>query len=720
MRSEAVTAAYDFTSADVRAVIHAKALAADAVERAGHGHPGSAISLMPAGYTLYQAVLRHDPGDPLWLGRDRFVLSGGHSCLVQYVQLFLAGYRIDLDDFRAFRTPGTQLPGHPEFRLTPGVEMTTGPLAQGLAGAVGMAMAARRERHLFDPEAPQGASPFDHTIWVLAGDGDIQEGVAYEACSLAGTHELGNLVVIYDRNFISIEGDTDVAFTEDVTQRFLSQGWHVQEVDWRANNQYIEDVGAFHDALVAAKAETTKPSLIILDTVIAWPCPTKSDSASSHGAKLGAEEVAGLKLQLGLDPEVSFAMPDEVLEHTRRVIVRTSRARDEWEVAYAGWRAAHPDRAQLLDRLRAGLLPGGLREVLPHFTPGKPMPTRKASGVVLNALASLLPELWGGSADLGDSNMTVLEGESSFLARPTHDGAWPGGPGGRIMHFGVREHAMGQIVNGIALHGLTRAFGATFLVFSDFMRPAIRAAALMQIGAVFVWSHDSIGVGEDGPTHQPIEQVATMRAIPGFDVVRPADANEVSWAWKTVIERQDRPAALILSRQAIPIFPRADDDGAGGHALGAGDAGDGDELLAPASGVAFGAYVLAEPPEGLGLDVLLIATGSEVQLALGARDLLARDAIGARVISAPCLEWFAEQDPDYQASVLPPHVRARVSVEAGLTLGWRDYVGDAGITVGIDHFGSTGSGDHMMRQYGFTPENVAAQARISLRAARGF
>jgi transketolase len=699
----------DLTDLDRRAVAVSKALAADAVDQAGSGHPGTAISLAPAAYTLYQHVMRHDPADPAWPGRDRFVLSAGHSSLTQYVQLYLAGYGIELEDLAKLRQWGALLPGHPEYRHTPGVEMTTGPLGQGLASAVGMAMAARRERALFDPDAPAGTSPFDHAIYVIAGDGDIQEGVTAEASSLAGTQKLGNLIVLYDANQISIEGDTDIAFTEDVLARYEAYGWHVQDVDWRRGGDYHEDVAALASALETARATTDRPSIIQLHTIIAWPAPTKQNTGGAHGAKLGAAETAGLKQALGLDPERSFDVPPDVLEHTRLARARGAVAHAAWDRAIVQWRSQNPEGARLWDRLQAGRLPDGWAAALPAFPAGGAIASRAASGKVLTALAGTLPELWGGSADLAGSNNTTMIGEPSFAPEPSTIPAWPGGPGGRTLHFGIREHAMGAILNGISLHGPTRPYGGTFLVFSDYMRPPVRLAALMGLGSIFVWTHDSIGVGEDGPTHQPVEHVAALRAIPGLAVVRPADANEVAWAWKTILERPDQPAGLILSRQNLPTFARVSGPGTDEVDDGAADV----------AGVARGASVLAEAPDGLGLDVLLIATGSEVQLALAARKSLAAEGIGARVVSAPCLEWFAEQHEDYRESVWPAEVRARVAVEAGIGAPWRGLVGDAGRIVSIDGFGLPGDGDQVMRHFGFTAENVAAQARASLAEVRG-
>jgi transketolase len=706
-----VTAQPTFSDIDRRAVAISKALAADAVERAGSGHPGSAISLAPAAYLLYQRLVRHDPADPTWPGRDRFILSAGHTTLMLYIQLYLSGYGLELADIKNLRRFGSPTPGHPEFRHTPGVEMTTGPLGQGLASAVGMAMAARRERHLFDPDAAPGQSPFDHTIWVIAGEGDLQEGVTSEASSLAGTQKLGNLVVLFDQNRISIEGGTDIAFTEDSAARYEAYGWHVQHVDWTAGGAYREDADALAQALEAARAETDRPSIVVLHSIIGWPAPTKQNTGGIHGAKLGAQEVAGLKEALGLDPDKAFDVPPEVLAHARRAADRGAAAHTAWNGRFAQWQAANPERAALWDRLDARQLPPGWEAVLPEFPPGKPVSTRQASGAVLTALAPALPELWGGSADLAGSNNTTMAGQPSFAPEPTDGPAWPGGPGGRTLHFGIREHAMGSILNGIALHGPTRPYGGTFLVFSDYMRPPVRLAALMRLGPVFVWSHDSIGVGEDGPTHQPVEHLAALRAIPGFDVVRPADANETAQAWRAILERSDRPAGLILTRQNLPTPPRQAGPGASDVPV--------DDAVAPVSGVARGGYVLADPPAGLALDVVIAASGSEVQHALGARSALAAEGIGARVASFPCLEWFEEQDEAYRESVLPAAVRARVSVEAGIASPWRPLVGDAGRSVSIETFGAAGDGDLLMREFGFTAANVAAQARASMAAAAG-
>ncbi|MGK2855159.1 MAG: transketolase [Microbacteriaceae bacterium] len=687
-------------SIDNRAVDTARVLAADAVERVGNGHPGTAMSLAPVAYLLYQKVLRHDPADKDWLGRDRFILSAGHSSLTQYVQLYLGGYGLELEDLKALRTWGSKTPGHPEYGHTDGVEITTGPLGQGLASAVGFAYAARFERGLFDPDAPAGESAFDHHIYVIAGDGDLQEGVTSEASSLAGHQELGNLIVIYDSNQISIEDDTDIAFTEDVAARYLAYGWDVRTVDWKKGAEYREDIPELHAAIEAAKAQTGKPSLIILRTIIGWPSPTKQNTGKIHGSALGGEELAAVKTVLGFDPAQSFVVPDEVLAHTRAAVGRGARRRAEWQRGFDAWAAANPERKLLLDRLLAGALPEGLEDVLPVFEPGADVSTRAASGRVLGALGAVLPELWGGSADLAESNLTTIAGAASFVpaGRSTHE--WQGDRYGRVLHFGIREHAMGAILNGIVLHGPTRAYGGTFLIFSDYMRPAVRLAALMSVPSIFVWSHDSVALGEDGPTHQPIEQLATLRAIPGLDIVRPGDANEVGYAWLEILRRRGGPAGIALTRQNVAVFERGDGDARG-------------ETLASAAHVARGAYVLAEAPNG-SPDVILIATGSEVQLAVSAREALKAEGVNARVVSAPCLEWFEEQSPEYRESVLPAAVKARVSVEAGLALGWSRYVGDAGRSVSIEHFGASADWKRLFQEFGITTEHVVAAAKDSL------
>ncbi|UNK72293.1 transketolase [Microbacterium sp. H1-D42] len=684
---------------DRRAVDTARVLAADAVQKVGNGHPGTAMSLAPAAYLLYQRVMRHDPTDTDWLGRDRFVLSVGHSSLTQYVQLYLGGFGLELEDLESLRTWGSKTPGHPEYGHTKGVEITTGPLGQGLASAVGFAYAARYERGLFDPEAAAGASPFDHFVYVIAGDGDLQEGVTSEASSLAGHQKLGNLIAIYDSNQISIEGDTDVAFTEDVRARYEAYGWQVLEVDWRRTGQYVEDVQELDDAIAQGRAETTKPTMIILKTIIGWPAPTMSGTEKVHGNALGADEVAATKKVLGFDPEQSFVVEDAVIERTRELGARAADARAEWQKSFDAWAAANPERKALLDRLEAQALPAGIEGALPTFDAGKDVSTRAASGKVLNALAAEMPELWGGSADLAGSNNTTIDGAASFIPAEwsTHD--WKGSPYGRVLHFGIREHAMGAILNGITLHGPTRAFGGTFLIFSDYMRPAVRLAALMDIPSIFVWTHDSVALGEDGPTHQPVEQLASLRLIPNFTVVRPADANETAAAWLEILSRHGGPTGIALTRQNIPVFARGD-----GAASG--------DVFASAANTAKGAYVLADA--GGTPDVILIATGSEVQLAVEARETLAAEGVAARVVSAPSLEWFAEQDEAYRESVLPASVTARVSVEAGSVVGWRGIVGDRGRSVGIDHFGASADYKTLFQKFGITAEAVVAAARETI------
>ncbi len=686
---------------DLRAVDTVRLLAADAVQKAGNGHPGTAMSLAPLAYLLFQNVMVHDPADDQWLGRDRFVLSAGHTSLTLYIQLFLSGYGLETEDLRALRTWGSKTPGHPEFRHTRGVEITTGPLGQGLAAAVGMAMAARRERGLLDPEAEPGQSPFDHRVYAIASDGDMMEGVTSEASSLAGHQELGDLVVFYDHNQISIEDDTNVSFSEDVAARYAAYGWHVQSVNWRTPGGYSEDVDSLLRAINLAKEETSRPSLIVLSTIIGWPAPTSKDTGKAHGAALGADEVAATKKLLGFDPAQSFAVEEAVLRRARQAADRGHAAHAAWQPRYQAWRQENPDRAALLDRLQAGKLPDAWAEALPSFEPDPGgMATRKASGAVLTALASVLPELWGGSADLAESNNTSMDGADSFLPSRRQTRQWRGGPYGRTLHFGIREHAMAAALNGIALQSLTRPYGGTFLTFSDYMRPAVRLAALMQIPTIYVWTHDSIGLGEDGPTHQPVEQLASLRNIPGLDVVRPGDANETSVCWQAIIEHADRPAGIVLSRQNIPVLDR-----------GEGTA------HAPADGAARGGYVLAEAAGG-SPSILLIGTGSEVQIALDARQRLQADGVPARVISMPCLEWFAAQDQAYRDSVLPPSVRARVSVEAGITGGWEKIIGDAGRSVGVEHYGASADYQTLYREFGITADAVAAAARESIHDAR--
>ncbi|WP_341740541.1 transketolase [Trueperella pyogenes] len=689
---------FEWSDLDQKAVDTGRALAADAVQKVGNGHPGTAMSLSPAAYLLFQKVMRNDPSDDSWLGRDRFVMSAGHSSLTQYIQLFLSGYGLDMDDLKALRTEGSRTPGHPEYGHTKGIEITTGPLGQGLASAVGMAMASRRAHGLFDPNTPAGESVFDHFVYVIAGDGCMQEGVTSEASSLAGTQKLGNLVVIYDDNRISIEDDTSIAFSEDVLARYEAYGWHTQHVDWLNGGDYREDVEALFDAIEAAKKVTDKPSIIRLSTIIAWPSPTKKGTGASHGSALGDEEIRQTKEILGLDPDKSFFIEPEVLEHTRAQAKAKAEAdRSQWQAKFDQWAATNPEAKKLFDRVRAHDLPEGFTEAFPTFEAGKAVATRAASGVVLNAIKDVVPELWGGSADLAGSNNTYMKGEPSFFPEERSSKMFPGNEFGRNLHFGVREHSMGSIVNGIALDGLTRPYGGTFFVFADYMRPAVRLAALMKTPSVFVWTHDSVGVGEDGPTHQPVEHLWAYRAIPGLDIVRPADANETSYAWRGILERTDRPAGLILSRQNLPVPARGEGE------------------LASAEGVLKGGYVLADSEA---VDVVLIATGSEVAVALEAREELAKDGIGARVVSMPCLEWFAEQSEEYRESVIPSAVKARVSVEAGSTLGWRNLVGDAGRMVGIDHFGESASGSLLLEKYGMTAANVAAAAKESIEAAK--
>ncbi|MEV7970993.1 transketolase [Sphaerisporangium sp. NPDC088356] len=663
----------------------------DAVEKAGSGHPGTAMSLAPAAYLLFQRVLRHDPSDPTWTGRDRFVLSAGHSSLTLYIQLYLSGYGLTLHDLESLRQWGSLTPGHPEHGHTIGVETTTGPLGQGLGNAVGMAMAQRRERGLFDPDAEQGASPFDHQIWAIVSDGDIEEGVSHEVSAIAGHQKLGNLNVIYDSNHISIEDDTAIALSEDVAKRYEAYGWHVISVDWTETGEYVENVEKLYEAYRAAVEETERPTLIKLRTIIGWPAPNKQNTGKIHGSALGADEVAATKKVLGLDPTKSFDVPEEILQHAREVVERGRALHAEWNERFEEWRAANPDRVALFDRMSARKLPAGWDEALPTFEPGKSIATRKASGEVLNALAPVLPELWGGSADLAESNNTTMEGEPSFIPEEHQTKNFPGNRYGRTLHFGIREHGMGSILNGIALHDGTRPYGGTFLVFSDYMRPAVRLAALMGLPVTYVWTHDSIGLGEDGPTHQPVEHLWALRAIPGLDVVRPADANETSAAWKTVLEHTDRPAALALTRQNLPVY----------------------EGTADFDKVAKGGYILEEASNGQPA-VILIGTGSEVELAVGARKLLEDEGIPARVVSMPCVEWFNAQDDAYKQMILPPAVRARVAVEAGIALGWLQFVGEEGEVVSLEHFGASAPYKTLYEQFGLTAERVAAAAKGSL------
>jgi transketolase len=678
----------NWSELDDRAVKYARALAMDAVQKAGHGHPGTAMSLAPVAYNLFQRHLIHDPADPNWLGRDRFVLSCGHSSLTLYIQLFYSGYGLEMDDLKTFRTWNSLTPGHPEYGHTAGVEMTTGPLGAGIATAVGMAMAARYERGLFDPSAPTNSSLFDHNVWVLCSDGDLQEGVSSEASSLAGTQQLGNLKVIYDDNRISIEGDTHLAFTEDVSARYRAYGWNV--IDVAASADGSVDLMALDAAMVAAKSEVTRPTLIRMCSIIAWPAPSARNTAESHGSALGAEEISATKVLLGLDPEENFAMPTEILNHVRQVKVRGAATRKSWNEKLALWQKSNPQSAALLQRLLAGGLPQGWDADLPQYAPGKEVATRKASGEVIAALAKSLPEFWGGSADLAGSNNTTIGSAGSFLpASSTMAGA---NPYGRMIHFGIREHAMGSILNGIALHGLSKSFGGTFAVFSDYMRPAVRLAAIMDLPSIFIWSHDSIGLGEDGPTHQPIEHLASLRAIPNFSVVRPADANEVREAWKAILLRR-KPVGLLLSRQNLPVFDRTS------H---------GSEAL-----VSKGAYILKD--SSTTADVLLIATGSEVSIALAVQSALAEKSIAARVVSAPCLEWFSQESAEYRESVLPKSTRLKVSIEAGIAQGWREYIGDNGIAISLEHYGASASATKLFAEFGFGADGIVAKIEAALK-----
>ncbi len=678
----------DWTDLDRAAVDVSRALAMDAVEAAGSGHPGTAMSLAPAAYLIYSRLLRHDPSDPTWTGRDRFVLSCGHTSLTLYVQLFLSGYGLTVEDLAHLRQWGSLTPGHPEHGHTPGVEVTTGPLGQGVGNAVGMAMAARRERGLLDPDAAPGTSVFDHTIWAICSDGDLEEGVSAEASSLAGHQKLGNLVVLWDDNHISIEGDTETAFSEDVVARYEAYGWHTQRVTDG------EDVQELHAALVAAREVTDRPSFIAMRTIIGFPAPTLQNTGKAHGAALGKDEVAATKREMGLDPDTHFFAPDDVLAYTRGVVARGRATRADWQKRYDAWAGDNADGKALHDRMSQRRLPAGWEASLPTFEPSeKGIATRTASGEVLNSLADVLPELWGGSADLAGSNNTTMKGADSFL--PASNPLEGANPYGRTLHFGIREHAMGAAMNGIALHGGTRVYGGTFLVFSDYMRGAVRLAALQKLPVTYVWTHDSIGLGEDGPTHQPIEHLASLRAIPGLDVVRPADANETVVAWRTVLEHTDRPAGLCLSRQNLPTFDRA--------------------VFASAEGVAKGAYVLVDASDGQP-QVILVGTGSEVQICVAAREQLEAEGITTRVVSMPCVEWFREQDAAYRATVLPSDVKARVSVEAAVAQGWHEWIGDAGQTVSLDHFGASAPYDVLYEQFGLTAERTVAAARASLSA----
>lgn len=683
-----MSALTNWSDNDDSVISHARALAMDAVQKVGNGHPGTAMSLAPVAYLLFQRHLVHDPSDPQWIGRDRFILSCGHSSITLYTQLFLSGYGLELKDLQEFRTWGSLTPGHPEYGHTAGVEMTTGPLGQGVSTAVGMAMAARFERGLFDPETTDGSSLFDHKVWVICSDGDLQEGVSSEAASLAGTQALGNLNVIYDDNRISIEGDTHVAFTEDVSGRYRAYGWEVIEVSALPNGDV--DLVNLDKAMSAAGRNLKRPTLIRLKTVIAWPAPNAKGTSKSHGSALGAEEIAATKKELGLNPEEHFAFPEKLLSHARLVKERGAAAHDSWNKRFETWKKSEPERAKLLSRIVANELPADWDALVPHFEAGKDVATRKASGDVINALAKKLPEMWGGSADLAESNNTTIEDGGSFL--PSSSAMKDANPYGRIIHFGIREHAMGSILNGIALSGLTRAFGGTFAVFSDYMRPAVRLAALMKLSSIFVWTHDSIGLGEDGPTHQPIEHFAALRAIPDFDVIRPADANEVAAAWKIIIKGR-KASGILLSRQNLPVFDRT--------------------KFGSVDGVARGAYILKEASKFPQL--ILMATGSEVSLAVESAQALEESGIATRVVSIPCFEWFNQQSQKYKDEVLPPSVKARVSIEAGISQGWREYVGDSGACVSLEHYGASAGANVLFKEFGFTVDNVVATAKKVLK-----
>ncbi|MEU3944821.1 transketolase [Streptomyces sp. NPDC029526] len=699
MSTKPTTTDLEWTELDQRAVDTARVLAADAVQKVGNGHPGTAMSLAPAAYTLFQKVMRHDPADANWVGRDRFVLSAGHSSLTLYTQLYLAGFGLELDDLKSFRTWGSKTPGHPEYGHTTGVETTTGPLGQGVANAVGMAMAARYERGLFDPETPQGESPFDHFVYCIAGDGCLQEGISAEASSMAGHQKLGNLVLLWDDNHISIEGDTETAVSEDTCKRYEAYGWHVQRVAPKPDGDL--DPHALYDAIEEAKKVTDRPSFIAMRSIIAWPAPNAQNTEAAHGSALGEEEVAATKRVLGFDPEQSFEVSDEVIAHTRKALERGSRAKAEWEKSFQEWRSANPERAAEFDRIAAGELPKGWEDSIPVFEPGKGVATRAASGKVLQALGGVIPELWGGSADLAGSNNTTIDKTSSFL--PADNPLPEADPYGRTIHFGIREHAMAAQMNGIALHGNTRIYGGTFLVFSDYMRNAVRLSALMHLPVTYVWTHDSIGLGEDGPTHQPVEHLASLRAIPGLNVVRPADANETAIAWREILRRWTKefgvgaPHGLALTRQGVPTYEPNEDAARGGYVM-----------------------FEAEGPSGQSAEpqVVLIATGSEVHVAVAAREQLQAEGVPTRVVSMPSVEWFEEQDQGYRDSVLPPSVRARVAVEAGIGLTWHKYVGDAGRIVSLEHFGASADGKVLFEKFGFTAGNVAAAARESLTAAQ--
>jgi len=702
--AEANRNSLDWNQTDDLAVDTVRVLAMDAVQKVGNGHPGTAMSLAPAAYLLFQKVMRHNPADPNWPGRDRFVLSAGHSSLTLYIQLYLGGWGLELEDLKSLRTWGSKTPGHPEYGHTAGVETTTGPLGQGVGNAVGMAMAARREHGLLDADTALGKSPFDHFIYAIASDGDLEEGVSGEASSIAGTQELGNLILIYDDNQISIEDHTDIAFNEDVALRYEAYGWHVQTVDWtHGDGEYREDVPALYDAILAAQRVTDRPSFIRLRTIIGWPAPNAQGTGKAHGSALGEQEVAASKLVLGFDPDQTFHVADDVLAHARKAVERGRAEQAEWQQAFEEWAGMPSSDTALFERLQTRTLPEGWSDHLPTFpADAKGVATRKASGEVINAIADRVPELWGGSADLAESNNTTIENAPSFIPKDRSTKMWEGDPlAGRVLHFGIREHAMGAILNGIAVHGGTRVFGGTFLTFSDYMRPSVRLAAIMRLPVTYVWTHDSIGLGEDGPTHQPIEHLAALRAIPGLDVVRPADANETAAAWRTILGHHDRPAGIILTRQNVPTFPR------------------GVEGFSDTGNVEKGGYVLIDA-EGDGLpDVVLVGTGSEVQLAVRARELLKEKGVRARVVSMPCREWYDAQDQAYRDAVIPPTVKARVSVEAGIAQGWREVVGDHGRIISIEHYGASADFARIYREFGVTAEAVADAAEDSIRIATG-
>lgn len=680
----------DWSDLDTKGIDTVRVLAADAVEKCGSGHPGTAMSLAPLAYTLYQRIMNVDPKDTNWAGRDRFVLSCGHSSLTQYIQLYLGGFGLELDDLKALRTWGSLTPGHPEYRHTNGVEITTGPLGQGLASAVGMSMASRRERGLFDPTAPEGESPFDHFIYVIASDGDLQEGVTSEASSLAGTQQLGNLIVFWDDNRISIEDNTEIAFTEDVVARYKAYGWQTIEIDGG------EDVAAIEAAVAQAKKDTTHPTFIRVRTIIGYPAPTMMNTGASHGAALGAEEVAAIKKVLGFDPKLDFHIDDDVISHTRELAQRAAEKKVSWQKNYDAWAAANPEAEKLHERLRTRALPEGFADELPSWEPDvKGVATRKASEAALQAFGATLPELWGGSADLAGSNNTIIKGSPSFGPESISTDTWSAEPYGRNLHFGIREHAMGAILNGIALHGGTRPYGGTFLIFSDYMRPAVRLAALQGTDAYYVWTHDSIGLGEDGPTHQPVETLAALRAIPNLSILRPADANETSAAWRAALEYKEGPKGLALTRQNVPVL-----EGTKEKAL---------------DGVRRGAYVLVEGSQQTP-DVILMGTGSEVQLAVEAAKALEAEGVAVRVVSVPCMDWFAEQDAEYIESVLPSEVTARVSVEAGIAMPWYRWLGTKGRAVSLEHFGASADYQTLFEKFGITTDAVVAAAHESISA----